>query len=54
MKTSTPIPASAIRRHAVRALLACTMAALALPAFAAAMSALVHKASVEVRSAPDF
>jgi Zn-dependent protease with chaperone function len=54
MNTSIPTPASTLRRHAALALLACAAAALALPAFAAAMSALVHKASVEVRSAPDF
>jgi Zn-dependent protease with chaperone function len=35
-------------------LLAWLLASMALPAFAANMAALVHKPSIEVRSAPDF
>lgn len=44
---------SAGRRFA-GGLLACAALAVALPVFAAAMTALVHKPSVEVRGAPDF
>ncbi|HEU4992551.1 MAG TPA: M48 family metalloprotease [Luteimonas sp.] len=45
--------AVAIGRRAAAALLACA-AAVVLPAVAATMTALVHKPSVDVRSAPDF
>ena len=41
-------------RPTLAALLALALASLALPGVAANMSALVHKPSVEVRSAPDF
>src|SRR5690348_10146295 len=43
----------AILRRTAGTLLACAAVA-ALPAFAAAMTALVHKPSVDVRGAPDF
>lgn len=42
-------------RHALAAAIACAAVAIAaLPALADGMTALVHKASVEVRGAPDF
>jgi hypothetical protein len=43
----------AARAHPGRALFACAIATLALPALAASMAALVHKPSVDVRGAPD-
>jgi hypothetical protein len=59
MNTTTPasdrtIPAHRPRAPFACAVLACTIAALALPAIAASMAALVHKPSVDVRGAPDF
>jgi hypothetical protein len=59
MNTTTPasdrtIPARRPRAPFACAVLACTIAALALPAIAASMAALVHKPSVDVRGAPDF
>jgi Zn-dependent protease with chaperone function len=50
---SATVAAAAIRRRAASVLLACA-AAIVLPAVAATMTALVHKPSVDVRSAPDF
>jgi len=45
---------SALAPRPVRWLAACLLASLSLPLLAASMSALVHKPSVEVRSAPEF
>src|SRR5690606_34184030 len=43
-----------LRLHHLALVPACALALLAMPAFAESMAALVHKAKVEVHSAPDF